>query len=291
MHEIGEAARSIGMTLGDLIAGLAGARVIGSRDAQVGAVREDSRQIEPGDVFVAVKGIRSDGHAFVPMAIERGAAAVVVEHEVNVDTKIPQVIVPSGAVALGVLVARSLGDPAKAMTLVGVTGTNGKTTTTYLIEAILAAAGAKVGVVGTVAYRWPGGSLDAPFTTPTARILHEAFAKMRDAGCTHVVMEVTSSALAMDRVAGLEFAVAGFSNLTQDHLDVHGTMEVYRDAKRRLFRDHLSGTSVVNIDDPEGAGMAAGKTLRVSTEGRDAEISVVAQESTVRGIRASKRSR
>ncbi|HEV7553816.1 MAG TPA: UDP-N-acetylmuramyl-tripeptide synthetase, partial [Kofleriaceae bacterium] len=273
------------MTLGDLIAGLAGARVIGSPSVQVRAVREDSRQIEPGDVFVAVKGIRSDGHGFVAMAVERGAAAVVVEHEV--DVKVPQVIVPSGAVALGVLVARSLGDPAKAMTLVGVTGTNGKTTTTYLIEAILAASGAKVGVVGTVAYRWPGGSLDAPFTTPTARILHEAFAKMREAGCTHVVMEVTSSALAMDRVAGLSFAVAGFSNLTQDHLDVHGTMEVYRDAKRRLFRDHLDGTSVVNIDDPEGAGMAAGKTLRVSTEGHDAEISVVAQESTVRGIRAT----
>jgi UDP-N-acetylmuramyl-tripeptide synthetase len=287
MHEIGEAARSIGMTLGDLIAGLAGARVIGSRDAQVGAVREDSRQIEPGDVFVAVKGIRHDGHAFIPVAVERGAAAVVVEHEV--DVAIPQVVVPSGAVALGVLVARSLGDPAKAMTLVGVTGTNGKTTTTYLIEAILTAAGAKVGVVGTVAYRWPGGSLEAPFTTPTARILHEAFAKMRDAGCTHVVMEVTSSALAMDRVAGLSFAVAGFSNLTQDHLDVHGTMEAYRDAKRRLFRDHLSGTSVVNIDDPEGAGMAVGTTLRVSTQGKPADIAVIAQESTVRGIRATMR--
>jgi UDP-N-acetylmuramyl-tripeptide synthetase len=310
MHEIGEAARSIGMTLRDLIAGLGKVRTIdlrtasaglaiGDLDVQVRAVQEDSRKVEPGDVFVAVKGIRSDGHAFVDMAIARGAIAVVVERELPV--VVPQVIVESSAVALAILIARELGDPAKALTLVGVTGTNGKTTTTYLMEAILTAAGAKVGVVGTVAYRWPGGQLDAPYTTPTARLLHEAFAKMRAAGCTHVVMEVTSSALAMDRVAGLQFAVAGFSNLTQDHLDVHGTMEAYRDAKRRLFREYLRGPAVVNIDDPEGVGMATGRALRVSIgagasarvggnpDGRDADILVIAQESTVRGIRATLR--
>ena len=297
LHEIGEAARSIGMTLHDLIAGLHGARVIGDASSAAGvevrSVQSDSRAVEPGDVFVAVRGMRSDGHAFLQVAIERGAVALVVEREDAAPAgKVPVVVVPSGAVALGVLVGRALGDPAKAMTLIGITGTNGKTTTTYLVESILTAAGHKPGVIGTVTYRWAGQSIDAPYTTPTPQVLHETFAKMRDAGCTHVVMEVSSIAISMDRVAGVQFAVAAFSNLTQDHLDVHGSMEAYRDAKRRLFSDHLSGTAVVNVDDPEGAGMAAGakgRVLRVTAAGMastDAEIRVTEKQSTVKGIAA-----
>ncbi len=273
------------MDLRQLIDGLAGARLIGSADVAVRGVRDDSRAVERGDVFVAVKGLRSDGHAFVTSAIERGAAAVVVERE-QAGLKIPQVIVPSGARALGPLVARSLGDPAKAMTLVGITGTNGKTTTTYLVESILAAAGHKPGVIGTVDLRWGGKNVPASYTTPTPQILHGTLAKMRDAGCTHVVMEATSIAIAQERLSGMRFAVAAFSNLTQDHLDIHGTMDAYRDAKRRLFTELLDGTAVVNIDDPYGAGMAEGvtKTLRV---GKGGDIRVVAEESTVRGIRAT----
>ncbi|MDB4961519.1 MAG: UDP-N-acetylmuramyl-tripeptide synthetase [Myxococcales bacterium] len=295
MHEIGEAARLIAMTLRDLIDGLQGARVIGDDAGEVRAVRSDSREVQPGDVFVAVRGIRSDGHAFVTTALERGAAAVVVEREdAAPGSKVPVVVVPNGAVALGVLVGRALGDPAKAMTLIGITGTNGKTTTTYLVEAILTAAGHKVGVIGTVTYRWPGHSFDAPYTTPTPQVLHETFAKMRDAGCTHVVMEVSSIAISMDRIAGVQFAVTGFSNLTQDHLDVHGSMEAYRDAKRRLFSDHTRGVAVVNIDDPEGDGMVdatKGPVMRVTaaTESTrsDTEIRVTEQHSTVRGIEAT----
>ncbi|HSK04881.1 MAG TPA: UDP-N-acetylmuramoyl-L-alanyl-D-glutamate--2,6-diaminopimelate ligase, partial [Kofleriaceae bacterium] len=279
------------MTLRDLLDGLA-ARVIGDGGVAVRAVQCDSRAVEPGDVFVAVRGRRADGHAFVAAAIERGAAAVVVEHEV--DAAVPQAIVASGAEALGVMAGHALGDPAKAMTLIGLTGTNGKTTTSYLVEAALIAAGHRPGVIGTVAYRWggPGGpSIDAPYSTPTPQLLHEALAKMRDAGCTHVVMEATSAALEMHRLAGLQFAVAAFSNLTQDHLDVHGTMEVYRDAKRLLFTRHLArGIAVVNVDDPEGPGMAAaaqGHVLRVSSRGAPgADIRVIAQDSTVRGITA-----
>jgi MurE/MurF fusion protein len=281
------------MTLGNLIAPLAGARVIGDAGVTVRAVRSDSRAIEPGDVYVAVRGIRADGHAFVTAAIERGAAAVVVERQLEV--AVPQVIVADGAVALGVLIGRALGDPARAMTLIGITGTNGKTTTTYLVESILAAAGARPGVIGTVEYRWRGRNgepitKEAPFTTPTPQVLHETFAAMRDAGTTHVVMEVSSAALAMERLAGITFAVAAFSNLTQDHLDVHGTMAAYRDAKRRLFADHLAGgTAVLNIDDPEGDGMAAaapGRVLRVSAMGRAADLRVTEHQSTVRGITA-----
>src|SRR5262245_2988041 len=126
MHEIGEAARSIVMMLGTLIETLAGARIVGDANVPVRMVRSDSRAVEPGDVYVALRGIRADGHAFVPAAIERGAAAVVVDHPL--DVAVPQVIVSDGATALGVLVGRALGDPARAMTLVGVTGTNGKTT-------------------------------------------------------------------------------------------------------------------------------------------------------------------
>ena len=148
------------MTLGNLIDPLTGprggARVIGDAGVAVRAVRSDSRTVEPGDVYVAVRGLRADGHAFVAAAIERGAAAVVVEHQL--DVAVPQVIVPDGAVALGILIGRALGDPAKAMTLVGITGTNGKTTTTYLVESILAAAGLSPGVIGTVEYRWHGRS-------------------------------------------------------------------------------------------------------------------------------------
>jgi UDP-N-acetylmuramyl-tripeptide synthetase len=295
------------MTLRQLIDGLAGARVIGDASVEVRAIRDDSRAVEPGDVFVAVRGIRADGHAFIDKAVERGASAVVVEKQV--EASCAQVIVPSGAVALGVLVGRALGDPAKAMTLVGVTGTNGKTTTTYLVESILAAAGHVPGVIGTVSYRWGGKSYDAPYTTPTPHVLHETFARMRDAGVTHVVMEVSSAALAMDRLAGVSFAVGAFSNLTQDHLDVHGSMDAYRDAKRRLFADHLTGpgpvigaptgsgqspgTAVVNADDPAGEYMAQAaetaatpsKALRVSVDGK-AAVSVTWFESTVKGIRA-----
>ena len=281
------------MKLRQLIDGLAGGRLIGDGEVETRAVREDSRAVERGDVFVAVKGLRSDGHAFVTAAIDKGAAAIVVEHAL--DVKVPQVVVPSTSKALGWLVARSLGNPSAAMTLIGITGTNGKTTTTYLVESILAAAGHKPGVIGTVSYRWGGKTVDAPYTTPTPQVLHATFAAMKQAGCTHVVMEVSSAALVMDRLAGVDFAIAAFSNLTQDHLDVHGTMEAYRDAKQRLFADHLAagGTAVVNVDDGYGEDMAGAvdprraATSRVSVEGRLADVRVVFQESTVKGIHAT----
>jgi len=285
------------MTLRELLEAVSDAKFVGDeslRDVAIKNVTDDSRKIEAGDVFVAVKGLRSDGHTFVPAAIEKGAVAVVVEQPID-GLRIPQLVVPSAAVALGPLVARSLGDPAKSMTLVGITGTNGKTTTTYIVESILAAAGHKVGVVSTVEVRWPGHREEASYTTPTPNLLHGAFAAMRDAGCTHVVMEVTSSALSMHRVSGIDFAVGAFSNLTQDHLDVHGSMEAYRDAKRLLFKKHLKGgTAVVNIDDPEGEGMAAAAdprhtaTMRVSVEDRGiAEIFAIFKLSTVKGIAAN----
>ncbi|HEY0254117.1 MAG TPA: UDP-N-acetylmuramoyl-L-alanyl-D-glutamate--2,6-diaminopimelate ligase, partial [Kofleriaceae bacterium] len=293
--------RSNSMTLAQLLEGLPhlGGRIIGDANVEVRAVHEDSRQIQPGDVFVAVKGLTVDGHAYCEAAAHKGASVLVVEREaeaakarLGVANKPTIVIVSSTAVALGYLVGRSLGDPAKAMTLIGVTGTNGKTTTTYLVEAMLRAAGHTPCVIGTVEIRYGTTILPASYTTPTPEILHGALAEMKRAGVTHVVMEVTSSALALERVAGLMFTVAAFSNLTQDHLDVHGSMEAYRDAKRRLFKDFLvrGGTAVVNVDDPEGEGMGApaDKVLAVSTEpGSSAEIRVARAQSTVKGIEAT----
>ena len=277
------------MTFAELIDDLTGARLIGDGGVEVRAVQDDSRRVEPGDVFVAVKGLHVDGHAYVAAALAQGARAIVAEHAVDAPG-VPVAIVPSTQRALGLLVGKRLGDPARAMTLVGVTGTNGKTTTTYLVEAILRAAGHRVGVIGTVEMRYGDKIIPASYTTPTPQILHGALAEMRAAGCTHVVMEVTSSALAMERVVGLAFTVAAFSNLTQDHLDVHGSMAAYRDAKRRLFAESMApdGTAVVNLDDPEGAAMgaAAPRMLGVSIDAHStAPIHVVASESTVRGIR------
>ncbi|MDQ3339232.1 MAG: UDP-N-acetylmuramoyl-L-alanyl-D-glutamate--2,6-diaminopimelate ligase [Myxococcota bacterium] len=271
------------MNLRALIDGL-DARVIGDANVEISGVQSDSRAVKPGDLFVAIKGLRADGHEF---AATVNAAAVVVEREV-VGVKVPQIVVADSTRALGILTGRMFGDPASAMTLIAVTGTNGKTTTTYLVEAILAAAGHKPGVIGTVELRWPGHVEAASYTTPTPHMLHEALAKMRAAGCTHVVMEVTSIALAAQRVAGMMFEVAAFSNLTQDHLDYHGSMAGYRDAKRLLFTRHLKGTAVVNVDDEAGEGMAAGapKTLRVTAAGKPGEIRVVEQDSSVKGITA-----
>ena len=299
------------MKLSDLAASVPGARVVGATastadpgEIDIGAVRADSRAVTAGDLFVAVRGRRSDGHDFVTVAIAHGAAAVVVEHE-RPGLAVPQLIVADGARALGALIGRAAGDPAQRLRLIGITGTNGKTTTTYLVESIVAAAGGRPGVIGTVSYRWSGRAATAPYTTPTPEVLHGTFGQMVADGSDHAVMEVSSAALDMGRLGGVAFAVAAFSNLTQDHLDVHGTMAAYRDAKQLLFRDHLAagGVAVINVDDPEGDGMAAAAAghpvLRVSSSiadaiaidalrpsQRDAEIAVISYSSTVDGIAA-----
>ena len=285
------------MNLAELIQDLSGARLVGAPDPRavaVGAVRDDSRAIEPGDVYVAVPGLRADGHAFAPQAIERGAAAIVVEREL--EATVPQVVVARSAEALGTLSARAAGRPADRMTLIGVTGTNGKTTTTFLLESILAGAGMRPGVIGTVSYRYGGASHPAPYTTPPAGELQRVFGAMLDESTSHVVMEVSSFALSMGRVAGIQFQVAAFTNLTQDHLDVHESMDAYREAKQLLFSRYLvpDGVAVVNADDPASAAMAAAagerRVLRVSTRGA-AGADVVAErfESTIGGIRADLR--
>ena len=287
------------MKLSELVRTIPGARLHGA-DADVRAVTSDSRTVGPGALFVAVRGRRSDGHGFVATAVARGAAAVAVEVPVD-GLEVPQLVVPDGARALGFAIAALADHPARRLTLVGLTGTNGKTTTSYLVESILRAAGHNPGVIGTVNYRWNGRSHDAPYTTPTPDVLHDTFTRMVADGVTHVVMEVSSAALAMNRLAGVEFAVGGFSNLTQDHLDLHESMAAYADAKQLLFRRQLArhGTAVVNVDDPVGVDMGAAAAataeprpiLHVSSaEGAlspaqaAAAIRVLEQRATVAGI-------
>jgi UDP-N-acetylmuramoyl-L-alanyl-D-glutamate--2,6-diaminopimelate ligase len=256
------------LTLDALLRGVNGARVSGAAAGAVGvaAVRDDSRLVKPGDVFVAVPGAKLDGRRFVADAVARGAAAVVVEGHAPAELSGfagAVVTVPSARHALGIIAANRFGDARPTPTLLAVTGTNGKTTITFIVEQMLAAAGASPGVLGTVTYRaaaWPGRGRPAPLTTPGALALHDLIAEMRDAGTTDVVLEASSHALEQGRLEGCAFRVAAMTNVTQDHLDYHGTMERYFDAKAILFErlvDAASGVAVTFVDDDAGRRMQA----------------------------------
>ena len=290
-HKKTGAERSSQVTLSTLIADLDGARLVGDGSVNIGRVRASSREVQPGDLFVAVRGRSVDGHRFIGDAVARGACAVVVDRDVS--ASVPVVRVRSSAVALGHLAAARVGRPGDRLGAIGITGTNGKTTISYLVEAIVNRAGLGAGVIGTVSYRYGGRTIEAPYTTPVPTVLHDSLLAMENAGCRRAILEVSSAALEMDRLVGLAFDVAVFTNLTQDHLDVHGSMKQYREAKERLFRENLRdcGVAVINVDDPAGAAMvrAAGgrRVLRVSSKGADAEVRVVEARSTVGGIDAT----
>lgn len=219
-------------------------------------VRTDSRQVRPGEVFVAVPGAGLDGACFISDAVERGAAWVVTRDPgaVPQGRGVRAVAHPMPRRALGELAAARFRTAQHGLTLVGITGTNGKTTLTYMLEHLLAAAGRTVGVIGTVSYRWPGFCLEAPMTTPDCWQLHELLANMAAAGVDTVVMEVSSHALHQDRVWGLDYDVAVLLNVTQDHLDYHKTMDDYFRAKAKLFHEmgRAGKTGVINADDAYG---------------------------------------
>ena len=215
---------------------------------EITGVSYDSRKTAPGHLFVAVTGYAADGHRFIPMAAEKGAACVLCERVPDVE--IPFVRVADTRAALAVLGANWYGHPAEKMTVVGVTGTNGKTTTTYLLKSVLEQClGAKVGLIGTIQNMIGDEILETERTTPESFELQGLFAEMLAKGCTHVVMEVSSHALYLHRVDCIPFAVGAFTNLTEDHLDFHKTMEAYRQAKALLFKRCRIG--IFNVDDPE----------------------------------------
>jgi len=216
-------------------------------DTEVTDVVYDSRKVTAGSLFVAITGFATDGNKYIPMALQKGAAVIVTAKEP--EAAIPYVLVPSDRLALALIGANYFGRPGDAMKLIGVTGTNGKTSSTLLLKHVLEQVlGAKVGLMGTMENLIGNESIPTERTTPESFEVQALLARMRDAGCTHVIMEVSSHAITLDRVAGLHYTVAAFTNLTEDHLDFHKTMENYCDAKAELFC--RCDRAVANLDDP-----------------------------------------
>lgn len=252
------------MQLRQLIDGIDVRQVIGPADREITAMAYHTRQVRPGALFVAMRGTAADGRTFIPAAVAAGAGAVIAETATPVPTAMTQVIVPDARIALARAAACWYGDPSREVRLVGVTGTNGKTTLTYLLEAIWRAMQRTPGVIGTINVRYAGATQPAPTTTPESLDLQALLHTMRAARVQDVVMEVSSHALTQERVTGCHFDGAIFTNLTQDHLDYHGAMETYAAAKRRLFHEVLPASAksepwaVINADDPVGIAMAEG---------------------------------
>jgi len=217
-------------------------------------IQIDSRKVKKGDVFVAVKGFNFDGHEFAKQAEKNGAIKIFCEHKID-GVSVPQIVVENSRGAAGELASEFYGHPTKSFKLVGVTGTNGKTTTTYMVKSILERTGAKVGLIGTNQNMIGGEVLHTERTTPDSVDLQELFAQMRDAECEYVVMEVSSHALALDRVSGSHFEVGAFTNLTRDHLDFHKDFEDYFAAKCKLF--DMADKKVINIGNAWGRRIVA----------------------------------
>lgn len=254
------------------LAGLVAGRVIGEGDVAVSDVTHDSRAVAEGWLYVALRGEHVDGHTYVPAAAAGGASAVCVDHEVPTD--VSQVIVDDTRSAIGDLAAEVHDYPSHSLQVVGVTGTNGKTTVTHFVESIARAAGLVTGLIGTIHTRSAGKSAVSKLTTPEASDLQRTLARMRDDEVSLVAAEVSSHALELGRVRGTRFAVAAFTNLSQDHLDFHGDMTSYRKAKERLFTEYEVGTAVFNIDDPVGAELAEGYTGASLTVGGAGDVSL-----------------
>ena len=250
------------MKLRDLLQDIRVLECTADLDKNIDAVHYDSRKVTPGSLFVAVSGFASDGNRFIPMALDKGAVAVVTAKKPEID--VPYVLVESDRMALALLGCNFYGHPAKSMTMIGVTGTNGKTSVTLLLKQVLERClGAKVGLIGTMANMIGEESIPTERTTPESYELQGLFARMRSAGCTHVVMEVSSHAVTLERIGGVHFDVAAFTNLTEDHLDFHKTMDAYCDAKADLFR--RCGKAVINRDDSYAPRILAAASCPVLT--------------------------
>ena len=258
------------------------ARSTSGAGAAVSGVAYRSIDVRAGDAFFCIPGFSRDGHEFAADAVSRGAAALVVERELPV--AVPQFVVADTRAALAVAAARLMGDPSSALDIVGVTGTNGKTTTTYLVDSILRAAGRHTGLIGTVETRIGSTRMDSARTTPESADLQRLLAEMRDSGVDAVSMEVSSHAIDLHRVDATRFAVAAFTNLTQDHLDYHHTLEEYAAVKRRLFTEFDVNARVVDIDDAFGR-LIADRDSRVIGVGRasDALVRIADEKLHARG--------
>ncbi|MER3523351.1 MAG: UDP-N-acetylmuramoyl-L-alanyl-D-glutamate--2,6-diaminopimelate ligase [Ignavibacteria bacterium] len=260
-------------------------QMIVTHEVVVGAIQYDSRKVNRGDVFVAIKGLAADGHKYIGNAVARGAKVVVIEDDAAMPdsffmhTGVVKVVVSDTRKALAMMAANYYDHPSRKLRLIGVTGTNGKTSTTYIVKAMLEANGEPAGLVGTIEYKLGNATLPASHTTPESVELNKLLRTMVDRGCKAAAMEVSSHALALHRVHGVHFSAAVFTNLTQDHLDFHGTMENYFRAKKMLFDDlRSSATAVTNADDPYGKQIVSNTKARVLTYGMEAPADVVASD-------------
>ncbi|MDH4078236.1 MAG: UDP-N-acetylmuramoyl-L-alanyl-D-glutamate--2,6-diaminopimelate ligase [Nitrospira sp.] len=274
------------MTLATMIQALDGRVAVlerqGDLDVSVTAITDDSRKAASQCLFVAVKGEHVDGHRFIPAALKGGVSALVVQEAVR-GISLPFVRVEDSRRALGLLGSRFYGDPSNRIRMIGITGTNGKTTTTYVCKALLEGLGRQVGLIGTVAYQIGTRTMPAAHTTPGALELQRLLAEMASCGCGTAVMEVSSHALAQDRTSGCEYDVGVFSNLTQDHLDFHKTMENYFQAKLRLFTGLGEGRkknkrAIINIDDPYGSQIVARSPVPVWTYALKSKADLLAED-------------
>lgn len=298
MEDAGEQSRTakVGMRLGRLIENIHSIHYRGNMETPIQGITYDSRAVKPGYLFVALKGYSEDGHRFIREAIQNGAAAVVLEHadlDGEIDSKVPLLLVLDSRDALSALAVNYYGRPFQDMNLIGITGTNGKTTVSYVLEAILSAGGGKPGVIGTINYRFAGKELEAPVTTPESLDLMRILREMSDHGVTDVVMEVSSHALAQGRTKHCPFRVAIFTNLSRDHLDYHRSMEDYFEAKSRLFlglkeRSPRGSSAIINLDDPKGKALADLTDASVVTYGlgRHCDVRAVDIRTTRSGLAA-----
>ncbi len=291
------------ITLAELARGLAGVRLAGDGSVTVAGMTYDSRQTGPGDLFVAVPGTRQDGAGFVPKALAAGAAAVLAASK-QAAQGAPAIIAKDVRLAMGRIAARMAGFPDRRMTVIGITGTNGKTTVTYLLEAVLKQAGLTPGVIGTVNYRYGKKVRPANTTTPESIDIYEMMMEMENAGVTHAIMEMSSHALDQKRVSGLTVKRAAFTNLTRDHLDYHRGMEDYYAAKKKLFTEVIAGTwteegralepaaAAVNLDDEYGARLFAElnkkntRLIGYGIKGERAEVRAEEVKLSASGLRA-----
>jgi UDP-N-acetylmuramoyl-L-alanyl-D-glutamate--2,6-diaminopimelate ligase len=277
----------VGVRVTKLFSALYG-KMVPTQDLSIRNIQYDSRKVGRGDIFVAVRGTQVDGHRFIEPAINNGAVAIVIENDgarpdsLLMHEGIAKIVVPDSRKALARMSANFYGHPSKRLRLVGVTGTNGKTTTSYLIKSVLEASGASVGLIGTIEYRIGDGSTPALHTTPESLDLNRLLAEMVREGCAAAVMEVSSHALVLNRVHAVEFAAGVFTNLTQDHLDFHGSMDEYFMAKKTLF-DSLGETAyaIVNADDPLGRAIIQGSRAMKLTYGVQGKADVSAQDVSI----------
>jgi UDP-N-acetylmuramoyl-L-alanyl-D-glutamate--2,6-diaminopimelate ligase len=275
-----------GVLLSEVAAAVPGARVVG-HDVSVRDVFHDSRRVASGTLFAVRRGEHRDGRAFVRTALDTGAVALLVDDvEIARAADAPAIVVPDVRAALGVVAARVYGEPFARLCAVGVTGTNGKTTTTFLVAAMLERLGARPAVVGTLGVTLGGHHESGSHTTPEADDLARTARDLVARGATHLVMEVSSHALAQHRADAVKFRVAAFTNLTHDHLDFHGTLGAYGEAKARLFEALAPASSVINVDDPFGqslTGRAHGRVVSVSARGAEATLRVTRTDASPEG--------